>query len=1326
MTLIRIALLSLCTLLCLGAQANRHTFKTVNTDGGLSSNNVKAISQDSYGFIWLGTKGGLDRFDGRNVTHLRVWDDERNRGNDNIGAIGEDQHQRLWVGTDRGIYIYDQRKQTFRYIDTVSAEGVEAFNWLQTIRPDNEGNMWALLPDQGVFCFEGSEDKMTYYNIADGANIKELASVCMHITDKGDVYVLTLTGGLYKFVSKEVGFKPVVTKGIEIDPHSLAQLTSLPTGEIAIGARDGHIYRYNPVTNLVTLLPFDHNDRMFLRTMECYDNELWIGTYQGLYVLNLLSGEEEFYDIDDNGLCDYVIYHTFQDRDGGIWVGTLFGGVSYHNPQGMAFTTYQPLDTPRRNIRGLACDDRGNVWIGTEGNGVVVLNPTENRLYAAPKYPTHENIALMIYNPGDGTIRVGMTAQGMVKFTMDGRAECQFQGMAEDNSVYSYLIDSRGREWLGLAYGLYQRDADGQPFRRVESVGNDWIHGICEDHNGNIWLASMGTGITRISTDGSVTRFEANSHTHLRSNSVSSVMEDSKGRLWFSTDRGGISTYNPADGTFITYGIEEGLPDNVAYNIVEDRQGNLWFGTNHGLVRFKPDTKEVKLYTIFDGLPSNQFNYNSAVRDPQGRLFFGTRGGVFSLDPAADRDDMKKPELYFTQLRVSNETITPSTPESVLAENIMFTDRLTLPYDEATFSIDVISLGSNENSGRLSYRLLPVDKEWLDLAQNGRISFANLSPGNYKLVVRDQMGNHDVTKALAIRITPPWYESWWAYILFGMLLGAGALLWFYWYRTHKERQFRERQDLFMVTKEKEMNESKVRFFTEIAHEIRTPVTLISSPVEVLKDMNIRNGEARHYIEIISSNVNRLLNLTAQILDFQKIDNSKLTLKYEPTDVAELATSIVSRFEPAMKLKKKALTTNIPKEGILATIDREAITKVMSNLLNNALKYSRSIIDVSLTKDDKNFYFTVTTDGDKITGDAIRRIFEPFYQITNRSDTQAGGVGIGLPLSRRLAELHNGKLELEQNGLPERNTFVLTIPITKEGAEEATAEVPTGVEMLEEESSQIKDPAGVHSILLVEDNDQMREFIAEQLGKNFTVETAENGRIALEMLDKRPYELIITDIMMPEMDGFELCKRVKSNIDISHVPVIMLTAKNDLDTKVEGLKCGAEAYIEKPFSMKYLLQQVKSLLENRQRERNAFAKKPFFGVDNMQTNKVDEEFMNKVIHLIEEHIQDESFGAEAMGDLLAMSRSSLLRKIKSLFNMSPVELIRIVKLKKAAELIRERKYLIGDICYMVGINSPSYFSKLFFKQFGISPKDFEREVASNSSARQTVETSKDRD
>ena len=1222
MAVLASALLAACPAYATG----NYSFKRIDNTFGLSSSNVKCVAEDSYGFIWLGTKNGLHRYDGLDMRRLNCFDHKKKQGNNNIAALYEDERKMMWVGTDRGVYLYNPKTDTFSFLDRKDRRnGKYPDNWVQTIDGDGKGNVWVLLPDLGVFHYHGqSVDYYSVTPIKDNLKEKFPSNIC--VDDNGDVWVTTASAGIYKFDKRARRFVRVVAAdGQDMEGVMFTTVVEDTDGSLIFASTNGYLFRYNPVHNTFSKINFSAEGKIYMRCMQCFEDEIWIGTQHGLYILNKYDNTETVLHEDPLNkfsLSDDIIYCLYESRSGDVWIGTSFGGVNYTSRNKFYFKVFGLWSgLTGRVVNGLTQSADNRIWIGTEDRGLFSLNPSTNIISAISDITAAQKTVLLL-TAFNGSVYAGFSRGGLLRVDGSGRVSTVLNIKEKDNSVYSYLKDSRGN-------------------------------------------------------------------------------------VWVSTDRGGISRYNKKEDNFTSFGIEEGLPDDVAYNILEDNNGNLWFGTNKGLVKFNPDTRAVRVFTVKDGLPNNQFNYNSAIKANDGLFYFGSIGGIIAFNPDKEDNQTMQSSLYFTQLRILNEEVTVDTKNSPLKENIMFTRRLTLPYDMATFSLRVVSPSFGVTSGSMySYKLEPVNSEWISMSGN-QISFANLPPGTYNLCVKVDTHGQTITKSLEIVITPPWYSSKWAYLAYIILIVAGVMLWFVLYRNHKEKQLRERQHLFAVNKEKELYQNKVNFFTEVAHEIRTPLTLIDAPLEAIEEIGINNSRVQHYLKVTRQNTKRLLNLTGQLLDFQKIDSNRLTFKYENVDISALVNETIDRFEPAMTLKGKELIRNVADEPVIVSTDREAVIKILSNLLNNALKYARHRVKVSLTTDDSNFIIKVTSDGDKISDSEKKLIFKRFYQI-DKSNSGENGVGIGLPLSLSLASLLGGSLELADDG-SDGNTFVAILPQNKEGIKHNNKlTVDTSDYLLEEETNQAKENTGGYTVLIVEDNDNMREFLAEQANMSFTIETARNGKEALEKLAGSHIDLIVSDVMMPEMDGFSLCKAVKADINLSHIPIVFITAKNDLESKIKGLQLGAEAYIEKPFSVKFFRQLIRSLLDNRRRERESFSKKPFFNMDNMHMTKADEEFMNKVIKIIEDNVGEDNFNVECMADILCMSHSSLLRKIKSVFNMSPVELIRLIKLKKAAELIQEGKHLIGDICYMVGISSPSYFSKLFFKQFGISPKDFEKQ------------------
>lgn len=1313
-----------------GTVASDYSFVNIGSENGLSQSNVKTILQDSYGFMWFGTKNGLNRYDGSRIVAIDCCDHEKKRSNHNISALFEDVDRRLWVGTDEGVYIYDIKHDEFEFIDNRAPDGVMMENWVACIDRDYNGNIWIVVPDKGIFRW--SDNDLFHYTLPSHDQPSDLC-----VTEDGCVWVCGWNMGLMKY-------DPAADKFVQVSHDSRGRsLLGIETNTISadgdcllMAVQSGGLMKYDFVKNVLADVVVPELHHTFVRNAEVYGDEIWAGTHNGLYVINEKNGDMVHLKssiTEPNSLSDNIIYTIYRDREGGTWLGTMFGGVNYYAKRNLNFMKLLPRNSQNslssRRIRELVADG-DCIYVGTEDAGMNVLDVKALNVTRIT-YPTHMKepvtLALCSY---DGNAYCSYFKEGLQVIDRQGHDKFYFNSqLGIKNSIYAMTVDSKGRFWAGGDAGLYcSLSAEALDFKRIDDFADVWIWDILETGDDELWLATMGYGAVKYNVATGRVKFytkDPADDRSLSSNSVSSIMRDSAGNLWFSTDRGGICRYNAATDDFSCFSIENGLPDDVAYGILEDSNGYLWFGTNRGLVKFNPKDESVRIYTTKEGLCSNQFNYKSAVEGSDGRFYFGTIGGLVSFDPEADIEEQPEAPIYFTRLSIANEEVTKHTPDSPLKVSILETDKITLPYDKASINLDVALLSYSSSLAKdYYYRLEPVDKQWIRTSQDG-IRYANLSPGEYVLHV-SATGDVNATAArsLAITILPPWWQTTTAMVCWFILIVCIFTVWFIWYRHHKNQQLVERQKLFEIEKEKELYESKVDFFTEIAHEIRTPLTLINGPLEIIKEQGeVNDPQLAKNLRVIGQNTRRLLDLASQLLDFQKIGANRLKLKYETVDVSQLLQETVARFEPTFAHDNKALQITRCEEHLIANIDREAVTKIFSNLLTNALKYGRREINVELSHIGGEMVVKVQSDGEKIPAERAEQIFEPFYQLDNRT-REKRGVGIGLSLSRSLAMAHKGTLVLDTATGDDANTFVLTIPLNPgDGSDAVNVSVepvlPVGgndnnlLAGQGSEDGNVNDEEAVAGcrILVVEDEADLLEFICERLSETFEVERAVNGKEALDVLQQGNIDLILSDVMMPVMNGIDMCRSIKTDLNLCHIPVIFLTAKNDINSKIAGLKAGAESYIEKPFSFDYLKSQIVSLLSNRRKEREAFSKRPFFPMKNVQMSKEDETFMERAVKVINDNITDEQFNVERLAEELCMSRSSLLRKIKSVFNLPPLDFIRLIKLKKAAELIQEGNYKVGEVCFMVGFSSHSYFSKLFNKQFGMTPKDFEKQVQS---------------
>lgn len=1296
-----------------GVDLSSCAFRHVGSSEGMTSGNVKCILQDSHGFMWFGTKNGLNRFDGTHILSIDVYDKDLQIGDNNICALYEDSGQRLWIGTNNGVYIFNPFDARFTFLDLQDPDGYAPTNWVQCIEGDSKGNVWILIPEEGIFRFRNGKLKRFSTQKGDRRDEVQVTDIC--VEPDGNVIATTSGGDIFVFDVAQEKFKRFEISDEDTFFSSLYHIgiVSRGHGQYVVSSIDGYLYEINLGKREVKKIKYPKEGELYVRDIKLYGEDIVLASATGVIVVkkNLDTDEIKEDPADAFSISDNVICTVYSGTDGKLWIGTMYGGVNYILEEQTNIRCYSPASIhgafSSKRIRCLEEGFNGEIWVSSEESGIDIFNPYTGEVRRPVRNPSEFALTVMMKRY-DNNMYIGVSHSGLDVVSSDGEVRAvAHPRRTSDNTIYSYLVDSHGGEWLGSGRGLYLKKSGESDFRNLKEFRTDWIFDILEATDGTIWVATMGNGIWEVRTDGKMINHIANNNGNgLRSNSVSSVMEDSDGMIWFSTDRGGIVRFDPKYRKFKTFGKNEGLPDDVCYRILEDIEGNLWFGTNRGLVRFNKETEGCTVYTTANGLPGNQFNYHSALKGSDGRFYFGTTEGLFSIDPVVMNGNNGN-DIWFTNLIING--VDDGDMKSV-NPCVFLCEEIVIPADAVGFSLDLSTPGHGAIiDGDLLYALMQSDKEdniWHPV-QGSSLSIAALPSGKYNLKVKKK--GSDVDSVIKIRVLPKWWETWWfnVVIIIGIIVMAACVSVFY--KRRQDLKYKEKEQLLIYSKEKELYENKLNFFTTIAHEIRTPLTLIKAPMEELTETISDNGVVLRYIEIMRQNVDRLLSLCSQLLDFQKMNHTEVRLKIEKTDISYLLRKISNNFKSTFTYGDKAVDMSIPEYPVYLNADSDAISKIISNLLGNALKYSDRKARISLISSDNEVIIKVENDGTVIPETDMENIFRPFFRLKSNSEN-TDGVGVGLPFARSLARLHGGDIEYSAATGELVNVFTLTLPVSAgilQGNDDAMS-VPDGKYIIDEESELADKNRTGSTLMLVEDNQQMRDFLATQLADGFTVVTASNGMEGLEKLKEYQVDIIVTDIMMPVMDGYEFCRKVKENIEISHIPVVMLTAKNRVEDKIAGMKCGAEVYVDKPFSMRYLREQIKSILENRRLERMAFSKKPFFPVEAMNTTKTDEAFMQKVIGVIEENITDENFGVEKMAEILLMSRSTLQRKIKQLFNLSPVEVVRLIRLKKAAALISEGSYRIGEVVFMVGINSPSYFSKLFFQQFGMTPKDFEKQ------------------
>ncbi len=1322
-------------LICRAQTIDEHYyFKSLSSQNGLSQNTVSAILQDSKGFMWFGTKDGLDRYDGVSFRHFKYdRTNPRSLGNNFVTSLYEDVEGNIWVGTDVGVYIYYPEKDTFRHFVELSDKNTRIERAVAMISGDKQGRIWIASEAQNLFCYDLKEQSLRNYILTEHSLVSTNVK-CLTVDNSGTIWIGFYGDGLFYSKDNLKTLHPYLSPVDNEETYNDDVVSKIVSGAyncLYISSLKGGVKELNLTSGKLRdlLLKDENNESIYCRTLLVYtDNELWIGTESGVYIYNLRTEKYTHLrssEYDPYSLSDNAIYSFCKDREDGVWIGSYFGGVNYYPRSYTYFEKYYPKGIENslhgKRVREFCRDSQGILWIGTEDGGLNRFNlKTKDFSFFTPSagFTNIHGLCLVDDNLWVGTFSKGVkvidTRTGVILKTYQKNDSPR---SLIDNSIFAICKTATGDIYLGTMFGLVRYNKQSDDFDRIPELNGKFIYDIKEDSAGNIWLATYANGVYCYNVNDRKWKnyvHDDKDNTSLPYNKVSSVFEDSHRQIWLTTQGGGFCIFHPESETFTSYNSTNGLPSDVVYQIVEDKEGQLWLTTNNGLVCFQPNTEAMKVYTTANGLLGDQFNYRSSFEDENGMIYFGGIDGFIAFNPKDFSENKNLPTVVITDFLLFNKEVYADEPNSPLEKSITFSDKIVLRADQNSFSFRISALGYQApRMNKLKYKLEGFDDEWLSVGESPLITYSNLRYGHYIFRVKAANSNgvwNNNEISLSIQILPPFYLSVWAYCIYVLLIIGCSVYLVLYFKRRTNRKHRRQMEKFEQEKEREVYNAKIDFFTNVAHEIRTPLTLINGPLENILLKKSVDSETREDLNIMKQNTERLLSLTNQLLDFRKTESQGFRLNFAECNITEVLKETHKRFTSLAKQRELDFILNVPVQDFYAHVNKEAFTKIVSNLLNNAVKYAETYVHVYLeingTGENKMFYIRSVNDGVIIPNEMKEEIFKPFVRFNEKEDGKVTtGTGIGLALSRSLAELHRGNLTMLES--EEANVFCLSLPVEQDSVIKLASEHKSVEESktVERRIEQGESKANRPVILVADDNQDMLSFVVRQLEDNYIVLTAKDGLEALEVLDNQEVTLVVSDVVMPRMDGFELCKVVKSKLDYSHIPVILLTAKTNIQSKIEGLELGADAYIEKPFSVEYLQACIANLINSREKLRQAFAQSPFVAANTMALTKADEEFMKKLNEIIQGNFHNPDFSMDDIVDSLNMSRSNFYRKIKGVLDLSPNEYLRLERLKRAAQLLKEGNGRVNEICYMVGFNSPSYFSKCFQKQFGVLPKDF---------------------
>lgn len=1373
-------------------------FRTLSMSDGLASNDVNQIYQDKDGFVWIATSRGVCRYDGYSVQTLKsnLYTPGLLNNNDTY-CLAEDDCHRLWIGTYDGLNVLDKQTGQIRTAGESQLAGKLIFCML-SLSPDT----LLLGMETGLYAYHISGDSCELFlpgRIPRGS-VKSL------IRDSHDnLWVGTWSSGFFRYdpARDDVQACPA------LDGSSAAlAIFEDSRRHIWVGTWNRGLYRIeNPYDDPekweILAYRYDRNRSNSLRSDYVYSisedlntRTIWVATRNGLSILQDEEGGtfRNYVPDGSSGTVSYnVVTSLMRDNEGILWIGMQGGGVNTVITHSSAFMLDR-LDQVKHEyiyshlIRTLLVDRNGLLWIGFDTYGFIVYDRRTGRYTYNLDSKDFSGLGRLpaintIYqSPATSRIWIGTYDWGVILYDPSLPEGKRGRLLDRTNApwlchqrILSIREDRKGNTWFGTRGGICVLKAGSEAGFRLDTcrVGKRFVAdysftAIAEDSAGILWTGTANGGIVRISGNpgrSSDLRFAeyAPSNGKLNTTNVLCLFIDSRQRIWVGTEGGGLNLFDPLQDGFEPVHQRMQLPGDAIYSIQEDRQGNLWMATQAGLVRLtvgaSPDSATYRLYTVADGLLNSPYSQNAAFTDINGEMFFAGQNGFNSFFPDRMIDEESFPPIVLTDIKIHNRSwsafshreqaeISPLAPA--------FSEHCTLNYLRNNFNIEFAALSyGNPLQIKYAYKLEGFDKEWRYTDASRRFAYYNnLKPGNYTFQVAATNSNgiwNPQKRTLQVLILPPPWLSWWAYLLY-FLLTAGVIYALVRFSRHRMKlQNALHLAELEQAKIQEMNHLKLQFFTNITHELLTPLTILSAAVEELR-LSVPAG--REQYQVMTSNINRLIRLLQQILEFRKAETGNLKLKVSRGDLAAFVETSVDSFRPLIKKKRMTFVVRCEPERFDAYFDSDKVDKIVYNLLSNAAKYNTpgTTVEITLTAqagalDGPHAVLQVKDNGKGLTTEEQRNLFKRFYEGNYRRFNTIG-TGIGLSLTRDLVLLHHGHIEVESE-LGKGTVFRVSLPchrvayteeeiddtvaqILVSGAEEkspaketaaptdqsdvAVRPVPSDGEFAGEASENglekgSKPVTPLHTLLLIEDNEELLALLVRLLSTDYTIVTAQTGKEGWMRMEEEEIDLVVSDIMMPEMDGIEFCRQVKGNLQTSHIPLILLTAKSREQDRVEAYEAGADGFISKPFNLSVLHAKINNLLKAKERGMHDFKKQLVFQAQELNYTSVDEDFLQRTIDLIHAHLSDPDLDQQTFLDELGLSKSTFYRKIKSLTGLSLSTFIRNIRLKAACRLMEEKRNVrISEVAYAVGFNDPKYFSSCFKKEFGVQPSEYQEPFA----------------
>lgn len=1330
-------------ILILGAYStlaqNPIPFHRIGTPQGLSQSTVFCAFQDSRGFLWFGTAEGLNRYDGYNFKVFRhVLNDNTSLSSNDIVTINEDGHGNIWVGTrTRGVSILNTKTLKFdNSLNNLKAVNTR-YSAVNSIIRDNSNNIWFTTSGRGIFKQNFKTKKINKISL----KIDELITSGFK-DKKGNIWFGTNGMHLIKFENELKAKFFTIQKNTDKNNHYISGISEGASGKIYLTTNTFGLFVLDQAQNNIKNIFYRPNVSDGVNNMKsiaCNDeNTFYITSNDGLIV---------FYNEDISTIVEqkaapsrrfaistHALMSTLVDKNQNIWIGTWESGLNVNYKKQPSFSLLRhesgmsngPLD---RKITAVEATNF-SIWLGTNFGLSEYNRKNQTWRHFNQNQLSGIDINSMKYD-ADGDLFISAYQKDLNIYTDRDKIFKKIKNpyLRKNSSISILAKENNGKIWVGTnSSGLFLYDKISNVFTPISTRFpqlnlNVGISAILHDNQNQLWVGTISNGIYKLNLNTNTYKKYSSSSKigSLSDEHILSLHQDKNNNIWIGTNGGGLNLFNNSTESFTTLSETDGLPNNTIKSIVEDYQGNLWLSTNQGICNFNAETGKFKNYTEADGLQGKEFLRNVGTINFEGELFFGGSNGLTYFQPQElNRKPTNSPKIYFTDLKLFNKNVAINEKKSPLKEEISQLKEITLNHNQSVFTIEFLALDFQQlKNYQYAYKLEGFDNDWNYIGTQRNASYTNLHEGNYTFKVKATNNAGIWTENISnlnLTILPPWYRTIWAYIAYIL---AFSLSFYYWLNSIKIKE-RLQADIRIQKMEakkiRELDAAKTNFFTNISHEFRTPLTLIISPIQQLLQNNTAGvSELSQQHNLILKNAQRLLRLINQILDISKIEAGNLKLEVSKNDIVEFLNSIAISFKTLAEKNNIDFQINIKNNNRYCYFDKDVIEKIVFNLLSNAFKFTTNFGEIALEAEVKNnhLFISVFDNGIGMDEETTSHIFERYFQAKGKKERKSIGTGIGLALTKELTELHLGHISVK-SALNKGSQFMVEIPVAahkfditqiKENFDINLVPQPNYIQTSSHLPSEIILENDAPILLIVEDNDELREYLVGIFDNKYKILEAENGQIGLQKAIEHLPDIILSDFIMPIMDGGEFCVAIKKNEKTSHIPFIILTSKQNTAAINLGYDLGADDYILKPFNANILAKKLESILRTRSIFKQKFGKSVELIPENILQNETEEKFFTKAITIIENKISDPTFDVTALEGELSMSKMQLYRKLKGVSNLAPNEFIRNIRLKKAAQILSNTTLNISEIAYRVGFNDPAYFARCFRKEFGKAPTDY---------------------